>query len=128
MRVLLDTHILIWWATSSERLSQKVLDLIENPHHQILLSMASVWEMQIKCQAGKLRLGKPLSELVAHQQSRNALQILPIDLSHLYALQNLPNIHRDPFDRLMIAQAIVENLSFVSIDSLLDGYPIERIW
>jgi PIN domain nuclease of toxin-antitoxin system len=128
MRLLLDTHTLIWWATLSENLSQTALELIENSQNVLFLSVASVWEMQIKCQSGKPELGKPLAQLIANQQANNSLRILPVDLSHIYALQNLPNIHRDPFDRIMIAQATVENLPFVSVDALFDGYPVQRIW
>lgn len=128
MRLLLDTHTLIWWSTSSENLPERVLGLLEDPQNDLLLSIASVWEMQIKLQSGKLKLGKPLSELIANQQASNELKILPIGLSHVFALQSLPDLHRDPFDQIMVAQAIVENLPFVSSDSVLDGYSIQRLW
>ena len=128
MRLLLDTHTLIWWSTSSENLPERVLGLLEDPQNDLLLSIASVWEMQIKWQRGKLKLGKPLSELIANQQANNELKILPIALPHVFALQSLPDLHRDPFDRIMIAQTMVENLPFVSCDVVLDGYSIQRLW
>ena len=128
MRLLLDTHTLIWWSTSSENLPERVLGLLEDPQNDLLLSIASVWEMQIKLQSGKLKLGKPLSGLIANQQANNELKILPIALPHVFALQSLPDLHRDPFDRIMIAQTMVENLPFVSCDVVLDGYSIQRLW
>jgi PIN domain nuclease of toxin-antitoxin system len=128
MKLLLDTHTLIWWATSSEKLSLKVLDLLDDRQNDLLLSVASIWEMQIKCQDGKLELGKSLSQLVSNQIANNGLRVLPIEPKHVYALQSLPSIHRDPFDRIMIAQAIVENLLFVSKDSVLGGYPVQQVW
>ena len=128
MRLLLDTHTLIWWATSSEKLSQSGLDLLTNLDNRLFFSIASVWEMQIKCQIGKLKLGKSVQELIVNQQNNNNLHILPIELAHVYALGNLPDVHRDPFDRIIVAQAVVESLPILSIDSLLDGYPIQRIW
>ena len=128
MRLLLDTHTLIWWATSSEKLSQSGLDLLTNLDNRLFFSIASVWEMQIKCQIGKLKLGKSVQELIVNQQNNNNLHILPIELAHVYALGNLPDVHRDPFDRIIVAQAVVESLPILSIDSLLDGYPIQRVW
>jgi PIN domain nuclease of toxin-antitoxin system len=122
------THTFIWWATSSENLPNQVLDRLEDSQNNLLLSVASVWEIQIKCQNGKLQLNRSLSQLVVNQQTNNDLKMLSIVLDHVYALQMLPNVHRDPFDRIMIAQAVVEDLPFVSADALLDGYPIQRIW
>ncbi len=84
--------------------------------------------MQIKLQTGKLILHLPLPELVKSQQQNNDIQILPIDVSHIYALDSLPNHHRDPFDRILIAQAIVENIPLLSIDAVFDAYPIQRMW
>jgi PIN domain nuclease of toxin-antitoxin system len=128
MRLLLDTHTFIWWATSAGNLPNQVLDRLEDSQNDLLLSIASVWEIQIKCQNGKLELDRPLSQLVVNQQTNNDLKMLSIALDHVYALQSLPSVHRDPFDRIMIAQAVVEDLPFVSADSLLDGYPIQRMW
>jgi PIN domain nuclease of toxin-antitoxin system len=128
MRLLLDTHALIWWVSSSEQLPQKVLDLLEDAENSLFLSVASIWEMQIKCQNGKLELGKPLAQLISNQQVSNGLKILLVEPSHVYALQGLLDVHRDPFDRIMIAQAIVEDLGFVSADHVLSGYPVRSIW
>jgi len=128
MRLLLDTHVFLWFDAEPARLSSACEELLKDESNSFLLSLASVWEMQIKSQTGKLVLRLPLSSLIAEQENNLGLQILPLTLSHVYALQSLPDIHRDPFDRIMIAQAVVENLPFVSGDSLLEGYPIRRLW
>lgn len=128
MKLILDTHTFIWWATSSDKLSSNVLALLNNADNQLILSLASVWEMQIKCQIGKLQLGKSVPTLVANQQENNHLLVLPIELSHVYALENLPGVHKDPFDRIIIAQAVVEKLPIITIDPLFDRYPVVRIW
>jgi len=128
MKLLLDSHVLIWWASSSEKLSQNIYNLINDTNNTLLFSIASVWQMQIKFQLGKLNLNSSLPTLIDNQQRVNNLQILPIDLTHIYALNNLPSHHKDPFDRLLIAQAIVEKMPIVSIDEVFDNYPIKRLW
>ncbi|WYL98984.1 MAG: type II toxin-antitoxin system VapC family toxin [Gloeotrichia echinulata CP02] len=128
MKLLLDSHVLIWWTSSSERLSQRVYSLINDTNNRLVFSIASVWEMQIKLQLGKLNLNSSLPVLIDNQQRVNNLQLLPIELAHIWGLTNLPNHHRDPFDRLLIAQAIVEQIPLVSIDSVFDNYPIQRLW
>lgn len=95
MKLLLDTHVLIWWSSSSDKLTAKVYDLITDTNNSLTLSIASVWEMQIKVQLGKLNLIAPLPELIANQQQVNKIQILPIELNHIYALKDLPDNHRD---------------------------------
>ncbi|MEA5597756.1 type II toxin-antitoxin system VapC family toxin [Rivularia sp. UHCC 0363] len=128
MKLLLDSHVLIWWSSSSEKLSKKVYDLINDTNNTLLFSIASVWEMQIKFQLGKLNLNSTLPTLIQNQQRVNNLQLLPIELGHIYALNNLPLHHKDPFDRLLIAQTIVEQIPIVSIDEVFDNYPIQRLW
>ena len=100
----------------------------DDPKNSLFLSIASVWEMQIKLQAGRLSLRLPLSRLIDEQIPNAGLEILPIEPQHIYELWNLLPIHWDPFDRIMIAQAIVEGLSFVSKDSVLAGYSIQYVW
>jgi PIN domain nuclease of toxin-antitoxin system len=128
MKFLLDTHTFIWADLSPEKLSLKCQSLLLDPDNTLILSLASVWEMQIKYQLGKLNLRLPLPDLIREQQEINSIQILEIELDHIWALDRLENHHKDPFDRLLIAQAIVENISIVSNDGLFDRYPIERIW
>ncbi len=128
MRVLLDTHVFIWINGSPENVLHDAMALLLDAENTLMLSMASIWEMQIKIQLGKLQLNAPLPELVATQQQVNDLQILPIELTHIFALEGFPNLHRDPFDRLLIAQAIVTQIPIVSIDAIFDAYPVQRLW
>ena len=128
MELLLDTHVLIWSAVTPEKLSERVRDLLIDTSNSIVFSIASVWEMQIKIQLGKLRLNSSLVNLIESQQRTNNLQILPIALDHIWALANLSDHHRDPFDRLLIAQSIVEQMPILSVDSALDAYQVQRLW
>lgn len=128
MNLLLDTHVFIWLSLTPERLSQRVTDLLMDETNLWFLSLASVWEIQIKRQLGKLSLNLPLPELIASQQQTNGLQLLPIELNHIFTLENLPQFHRDPFDRLLIAQAITEQIPLLSIDTVFDHYPVQRLW
>ncbi len=128
MRVLLDTHSFLWFIGGSANLSRVARALIENDAYQPLLSMASLWEMAIKVSIGKLCLGQPLATLVPEQMRLNGVQFLPIEVTHVVAVADLPFHHRDPFDRLLVAQAMVEQLSIVSGDSSFDLYGIKRLW
>lgn len=128
MKVLIDTHVFIWWTSDSQNLSPRVYSLITDLNTKVILSLVSIWEMQIKLSLGKLELKMPLPELVDDEIKRNQIELLPIDLAHIYALGDMPNHHRDPFDRLLIAQAKSEELVIVSIDEKFDGYEVERLW
>lgn len=127
-RLLLDTHAFIWWASEPEKLSKKALALCENPNNTIILSVASVWEMQIKMQLGKLKLEAELTDLIDLQRKINDLQILPIELEHTLELKNLDDHHKDPFDRLLVAQSKLEDLIIVSKDANIKKYSIRVIW
>jgi PIN domain nuclease of toxin-antitoxin system len=105
-----------------------VFNLLKNPEHDFWLSVASVWEMQIKLQAGKLTLRMPLPDIVEHQQKNNRIELLPIILPHVLALDGLPSHHKDPFDRILIAQAQVEKLTLVSHDSTFAQYGVAVVW
>jgi PIN domain nuclease of toxin-antitoxin system len=128
MKLLLDTHTFIWWDSSPQKLSPKALALCQNPENTLLLSMASIWEIQIKLQLGKLSLNLPLPELIESQQQTNNIELLPINLTHVLTLDTLPKHHKDPFDRLLISQAIVEDAVLVSGDSILGNYPVKVEW
>lgn len=128
MKLLLDTHAFIWWASEPDKLPRKILELFERTENSLILSVASVWEMQIKTQLGKLDLDIPIKELIESQQQANALQILPVELPHIFELSNLPAIHNDPFDRILIAQSNAEGLAIVSKDQKFSGYPATIIW
>lgn len=128
MRYLLDTHVFIWWLGVSSQLSTKALAIIQDRSHQIYLSLASVWEMQIKTSLHKLTLPKSLPDIIRDQQLQNHIQLLGIELEHILALYRLPDHHRDPFDRLIIAQSLDENMPLISNDSMIANYPITSIW
>ena len=128
MKLLLDTHAFIWWYNEPERLPAKVLSACQNPTNTLILSVASVWEMQIKTQLGKLHLDRFLNDILRHQQEQNQLQIIPITLPVVLALDRLPLHHRDPFDRLLIAQANQDGLFLVSNDALIRQYTVSLLW
>jgi PIN domain nuclease of toxin-antitoxin system len=128
MKLLFDTHAFIWWDTDPFKLSSRVLALCQDRANEVLLSVASVWEMQIKSQLGKLEFGTPLGELISRQQHMNGVRLLPVVLDHVLALQNLPAHHRDPFDRILIAQANAEKAVLVTNDLMIARYPVERIF
>ena len=127
MKLLLDTHIFIWWADQPERLSQAALSALEDEANELLLSVASVWEMQIKIQLGKLKLSLPLKELIKNQQDINTLSVSPVTLTQVLALDALPSHHKDLFDRLLIAQSIEEDLTLVSADSQFSAYSVKLL-
>jgi PIN domain nuclease of toxin-antitoxin system len=128
MNLLLDTHTFLWWESQPEKLSSKAFALCDDAKNQLVLSVASVWEMQIKVQAGKLRTRRSLEEMIHQEERENGLRVLPIELPHVLALRDLPAYHRDPFDRLLVCQAKVEGFAIVSVDKALSGYPVEILW
>ena len=125
---LLDTHVLIWIDSAPHYLSSGALDIIENPSNEIWISNVSLWEMQIKLQLGKLALSIPIAEIVSAQINRNHFQLLDICLPHILNLENLPAVHKDPFDRMLISQAISEKMKFISHDPVAKQYPVDVIW
>lgn len=128
MRALLDTHSFLWFVSADPKLSSKAEGLISEGANELLLSVASVWEVAIKVSLGRLPLAAPVHEFIPEQLRRNWIDLLPIEASHTFEVARLPFHHRDPFDRLLIAQALVENLPIVSADSAFDDYKVERIW
>lgn len=128
MKLLLDTHTFIWWDSEPAKLSASALSVCQDQANTLILSVVCVWEIQIKSQLGKLKLNLPLSEIIQSQRQMNNVQILTVELDHVLELQNLPYHHKDPFDRLLIAQANVEDVLLVSGDSVFSEYPINLIW
>ncbi len=128
MRVLIDTHVFIWYVQSSDRLPSFVTAIINDGRNDILLSIASVWEMAIKQSTGKLNLGNPYASFISEQMKLNSMELLPVRLEHLNLITTLPLHHRDPFDRLLIARAIAENILFISADSVFSLYPVRLMW
>jgi PIN domain nuclease of toxin-antitoxin system len=128
MKLLLDTHAFIWWDSTPDRLSERVQDMLQDASHDILFSIVSAWEMQIKHQLGKLELRLPLGEIIEEQCRINMVDVLPVELEHVLALDSLPALHSDPFDRLLIAQANVAEASLVSSDTAINQYPVRTLW
>ena len=128
MRLLLDTHTLLWFGLDDRRLSATARGLIEDPANEIAISPASYWEIAIKIGLGKYTLSEPYQPFFEQVVADYGLQILPIEIRHTALLTTLPLHHRDPFDRLLIAQAISEGIAIVSDDVQFDAYPITRLW
>lgn len=120
MRILFDTHALLWYVTGNTRLSNAHRALIIDPAHRKCVSIVSLWEIAIKTSSGKLFLLRPLHDLVPA-----GINILPLRLGHLLHLQTLPHHHRDPFDRALIAQAIAEGLALLSVDGQFAAYDLQ---
>lgn len=127
MQFLLDTHALIWFFSGDIKLSDTARVLIEDIDNIKYISLASVWEMSIKQSKGKLTLSLPLDDYIQEKIRLEDFQLLNIKLSHLKVISQLPFHHNDPFDRLLIAQAIVENISIISQDSMFNSYDISLI-
>jgi PIN domain nuclease of toxin-antitoxin system len=127
---LLDTHSLIWYALDDPRLSTTTRALIKDPDNLIMVSPASYWEIAIKVSIGKLNLNQPYEDFLALCQGPSGFRVLPIEPAHTTRLVTLPfpRGHKDPFDRLLIAQAIVEDMPIISVDATFDAYPVRRIW
>ena len=127
MKLLLDTHTFLWFVNDSPKLSNHLKDLIEDTNNISYLSVASLWEMSIKSNLSKLTLDPNYEEFVDREVTTSAIQLLNIKLEHLRVNSTLPFHHRDPFDRLIIAQSMAENIPIVSVDSAFDKYSVTLI-
>ena len=128
MKVLLDTHTFLWFIQGNAKMSASSRSVIEDPSNQSFVSMASLWEMAIKFSLQKLNLGQPFDRLIPQQLVQNGFGLLPISVGHVTGVVSLPFHHRDPFDRLLIAQAKMEQMPIVSCDAAFDSYGIARLW
>lgn len=128
MKALLDTHAFLWWITDNPQLSSTVKYILSNRSNQIFFSAASGWEIAIKAQVGKLDLPSNPEIYIAEQLEINSFQILPIELKHSLQTYYLPNHHKDPFDRILVAQSQVENLPLLTRDGKISLYEINIIW
>ena len=128
MTLLLDTHTLLWFVEDAAALSDRARAAIEDLDNTPAYSIASVWEMAIKVSLGKLAMSRPLYPEFARLLQERGFQQLPISYRHASEVARLPRHHRDPFDRLLIAQASVENLPIVSVDEAFDDYAVTRLW
>ena len=128
MKLLLDTHTFLWFIMGNTKLSNNTRKLMEDTGNEKLLSVVSIWEMAIKANLGKLSFAEPFEVLIPQQLKLNGIELLNIKTEHAAIIMTLPFHHRDPFDRLLIAQSMVERLPILSADINFDNYPIERVW
>lgn len=128
MRVLLDTHTFLWFVLNDPRLSALARSTVGDPANLVYVSPASYWEIAIKIGSGKYSLQTPHQTFFETHIAANNFTILPIEIRHASILTTLPRFHGDPFDRMLIAQAMSEGLSIVSIDPVIDQYGVPRIW
>lgn len=127
MKILLDTHIFLWLQFNPEKLSSKIIDNYQNTINEIFLSYGSIWEMQIKLQLGKLEFSIDLDEVIEKQLNNGYIKLLPIQLNHILRLKHIPFHHKDPFDRIIISQAICENLIIATTDSFFNSYLVKLL-
>jgi PIN domain nuclease of toxin-antitoxin system len=128
MDVLIDTHTLLWFVRADTQLSSTAKTVMLDEANRKLVSMASIWELAIKINIGKLNLDIPLTDFLAETVDGNGFELLAIDKSHVNRIVDLPLHHRDPFDRLLIAQSLVEEMPVVSVDAIFDSYGVMRLW
>jgi len=128
MKVLLDTHTFLWWINDTPQLSQIARQIIGNGENMIFLSAASGWEIAIKTSLGKLKLSADITAFILEQMHINAITPLPVQMNHALHIYTLPDLHRDPFDRMLIAQAQVESLPILTADPQFSGYQVEVVW
>lgn len=128
MKLLLDTHVFLWLIADDSRLSTTASRLILSSDNELCLSTASVWEIFLKTQIGKLPIPKPVGAFLRTQLAENAISTLPLTLGHVLSLESIPMHHRDPFDRILIAQALTESIPILTADRQFGRYEVETIW
>ncbi len=128
MRLLIDTHVFLWWIGDDSRLSKKAREMISEADNQLYLSAASGWEIAIKAKLGKLQIDGDVTTFIIEQMHLNSIEQLPVSISHALHVSTLDDLHRDPFDRLLVAQARLERMPILTADQYIAAYPIETIW
>jgi PIN domain nuclease of toxin-antitoxin system len=128
MRALLDTNSFLWFISGNEKLSIKARNFIEDFENELVLSIASLWEIAIKVSIGKLQLLKHFDILIPEKIEENEIEIFNLELKHFSTMMKLPFHHRDPFDRIIIAQSITENISVITSDGIFEDYLVKIIW
>lgn len=128
MKLLLDTHAFLWWVADDERLSARARRAIGDARNEVLVSAVTGWEISVKAALGRLELPDPPDRFVPEQLRANAFGSLAITMSHALAVSRLPAVNQDPFDRLLVAQTLVERLSIVSGDDDIARYPVKVTW
>jgi len=127
MKVLLDTHVFLWWVSDNPRLGKEARNIISNIDNQLFLSAASGWEIAIKAGLGKLEMADDICSFMFEQMRLNAVTELPVSINHALHVATLPNLHRDPFDRLLISQAQLERMPILTGDKEFGAYSVEII-
>ncbi len=128
MRVLIDTHVFLWWVEGDRALPAKARKVLTDPDNECLISLASAWEMSFKASLGKLKLALPVRRYVDEHVIVNGFRYLEIGMSHIGRIETLPPHHGDPFDRLLIAQALEEKVPVITADPVFRKYGVKRIW
>ena len=128
MKVLLDTHAFLWWITDDPKLSMRVRGIISEGENEIFVSAATGWEIAIKSQIGRLKLPDEPQRFILEQLKINGMKSLPIEMRHALHVSTLPTNHPDPFDRLLVAQAQMEDLPVLSADPEIRKYEVTIIW
>jgi len=127
MELLLDTHTVIWFIDDNPRLPQRIREMLEDDYNTVYVSMISLWEISIKARRGKLDLKMPMADIVQSLYD-NYFDFLSVSIEHIYRLDVLPLHHKDPFDRMLIAQSLVQNMPLVGCDEMFDFYDVRRFW
>jgi len=129
MKLILDTHVFIWWACEPEKIPAETLKAIQDSSNEVFFSSAVSWEVQIKLAIGKITFHEPWEIIVRREVGKNSFQVLPVTLEHTFSLHRLPPIHEDPFDRILVAQALTEKCTLVTNDNLISDYPdVAILW
>ena len=128
MRALLDTHVFLWWATNDPRLSHRALEIIGDERNEILFSAVSGWEIAEKARRGRLTLPRNLETFISQQIFTNGFEVLSLRLAHALQVYSLPAYHKDPFDRMLVAQAQVEDLALLTSDRAISRYSVKILW
>lgn len=128
MNLLLDSHVFVWMRQEPHRIGVMAISEMMLISSRLFLSSATLWELQIKINLGKFDFGDPLSVVIADEFKENSIELLPVEPKHIFNLSNLPRHHRDPFDRMLISQAMVEDLTVVTVDPKFSEYGVKVLW
>ncbi len=128
MRLLIDTHVFLWWIAGDPKLSEKAGRVISEADNRLFLSAASGWEIAIQAKLGKLHIEGDVTSFIIEQMRLNSIEQLPVKISHALHVSTLEALHRDPFDRLLVAQAQLERMPILTADRHITAYPVETVW
>jgi len=128
MIILIDTHVFLWMISAPNKLSDRAKDIIESTNNEVFLSVVSGWEITTKAKINKLKLPEKPEIYIPEQIQKNFIEILPIEMKHVLNIYNLPGIHKDHFDRLLISQSQLEDLPILTNDEKISRYPVKTIW